>query len=57
MCRKVSEISHSELYHQLEDQIPESVFAQSFFVRNYLEFKLDHEDVMLSSDKKVEFPF
>ena len=57
MCRKVSEISHSELYHQLEDQIPESVFAQSFFVRNYLEFKLDHEDVMISSDKKVEFPF
>jgi hypothetical protein len=45
------------MYHQLEDQIPESVYAQSFYVTNRLKFTLDHEDVVVSQDKEASFYF
>ena len=45
------------MYHQLEEQVPESVYAQTFIVKNYLVFRLDHKNVAVSSNREVEFPF
>ena len=45
------------MYHQLEDQIPESIYAQSFHITNFLEITLDHENTMISSEKKQRFYF
>lgn len=45
------------MYHQLEDQIPESIHAQTFFVSNFLEFKLDHENILISKGEKNRYYF
>ena len=56
-CRNVSQIENAELYHQLELQVPETIESQLFFVLNYLELVLDHEDIAVSSDKKIRYHF
>ena len=47
-CRDFSDVEpHPELYHQLEEQIPESMFGQTFHVKNFLEFSFDPDSVFV----------
>ena len=56
-CRDFEDVKpHPELYHQLEEQVPESVLGQTFSVKNFLEFTFDHHSIFVQS-KEICYPF
>ena len=48
---------HASDYHYLNSLAPESVFAQTFSIQNYLELYLSHDGTVFSNDGKHKFNF
>lgn len=45
------------MYHHVDSLVPESIYAQTFSVLNYLELYLSHEKTAFSDGSKKKFYF
>lgn len=48
---------HAGSYHHVSTLVPESVFAQTFSVQNYLELYMTHDNTVFSNDSTKKFYF
>lgn len=48
---------HAETYHHLNTLAPESIYAQTFSVLNYLQLHLNHDSTVFSNDATHKFYF
>ena len=49
--------NHAGDYHYVNSLVPESMFAQTFSVTNYLEIYLSHDGTVFSNDSTKKFHF
>ena len=48
---------HAQDYHHVSTLVPESIYANTFSVQNYLELYLSHEGTVFSNDSTKKFSF
>ena len=48
---------HPDAYHYVNSLVPESIYAQTFSVTNFLELYLTHANTVFSNDSKKKFHF
>ena len=49
--------NHANMNHTVNSLVPESIFAQTFSVNNYLELYLTHKDTLFSDNSTKKFYF